>query len=321
MNTKILLTDLAAAAGCSVAQASRAINGKPNVAPEIRARVLAAARQLNYRNTAMRHIPNIAIIKHGSIRLYSGEVIGAIEACLHALKWGWQIFDIANTENINEFFYDGIISVSSAKGIAQNVPRLMNFPLVVINDYGLAMENICSIDPDTFEESRLVLEHLTGLGHKKILRIKHVSGSNSPYLLRGDKEYFAAAKLYNVELSVGNIIYYDGESLEKIVRTAIDDGYTAIFMIHQYFAVAISSVLQKLKVQIPQEISLVTYEVPEVTKFLYPPHTTIAFEYPELARIAVEQLKRRMKGESTAIKFNSPVKLLIRDSTGPAPGR
>jgi LacI family transcriptional regulator len=49
MNRPASLTDVARVAGVSVAAASRALNGRPGVRPEIRDRVLAIAAQLRYR--------------------------------------------------------------------------------------------------------------------------------------------------------------------------------------------------------------------------------------------------------------------------------
>lgn len=318
MNNKVLLSDLAWEANCSVAQASRAINGKPFVAPEIRERVRAAALKLNYRNTAHRHVPNIAILKHWPMGFFSSAVITAVEEALHEQNWTWQIVDVENIENIREFFHDGIISVTSTDHIIKQATWLMNFPLITINFYGNAMENICSIDPDSNEEARLVLEHLTGLGHRRIARIKYTLQEYSErYQHRGDNEFLAMAKLFGIDHEVGNFLYYDDCNLDDVVSRVIAAGYTAIFMIHQRLAVAIASSLQRLGIRVPEEISLITYEISGVTEYLHPPHTTLDFNYVELARMTVKQLKRRMKGETVPVKFNCPVKFTIRESTGP----
>lgn len=319
MNNKILLSDLAREANCSVAQASRAINGKPNVAPEIRERVRAAALRLNYRNTARRHIPNIAIIKQGYCSFFANDVIYALENALREQKWTWQIIDMENAQCIREFFHDGIICIAPPNYLPEHFPWLMNFPQVTFNYYGSAMENICSISPDSYEESRLVLEHLTGLGHRRIARIKYID-DRYDRKHRGDSEFFAAADLLGIKPDVGNFLYHQASQLDSVVREVAAADYTAIFMIHQHLAVAIASALQRLGLRVPEDISLVTYEIPGVTPFLHPPHTTLDFDYAELARMAIRQLKKRIKGETVPVTLNGPVRFTIRESTGPCRG-
>lgn len=59
---KTTLRDIAANLGISISQASRALNRKPDVAPEIREKVLALAKKLNYRNTSGKHVKTIGVL-------------------------------------------------------------------------------------------------------------------------------------------------------------------------------------------------------------------------------------------------------------------
>ena len=316
MKHKILLSDLAAAAQCSISQASRALNGKVNVAPEIRNRVLQAAQNLNYRNLANRHVPVIGIVKNDIICFFLTEIIWALEIELRRRNWKWQIIDVCNAGAIKEFFYDGLIAVVSDFESIQFCTQQTNLPLVAINNYGSAMETLCSIDPDSAEESRLVLEHLAGLGHRQIARIKQIAPNSDRQLShRGDEEFMSEAQLLGLGNTVRTFLFNDPSELETLVRTILAEKFTAIFMIHQHLAVLISSVLHQLGIRIPEDISLVTYEVPYVTGYLYPPHTTLDFNYPEMARISVEQLQKRMRGESVPVTIKAPVQFHLRAST------
>ncbi len=62
------ITDVAAAAGVSVATVSRVLSDKPHVRPEVRARVLAAARELDYQPSRVAR----------SLRLQRSQVFGLI---------------------------------------------------------------------------------------------------------------------------------------------------------------------------------------------------------------------------------------------------
>ena len=59
---KTTLRDIATALGISISQAARALNRKPDVAPEIRERVIALTKKLNYRNTSGKHTKTIGVL-------------------------------------------------------------------------------------------------------------------------------------------------------------------------------------------------------------------------------------------------------------------
>lgn len=91
MTRKVTMEDLAREAGCSRPQVSRAFNGKANVAPEVRARILEAAAKLNYRNTANRHRIRIAVISNGVGGSYTQRILDALMKSALRRNWIFQI--------------------------------------------------------------------------------------------------------------------------------------------------------------------------------------------------------------------------------------
>ena len=111
MTKKITMQDLAREAGCSRPQVSRAFNGQPNVSPEIRARVLAAAERLNYRNTANRHKVRIVVIVRDTSGMYGPLMLDALVKNACARKWICHTVFEQNIHHIPDCFYDGAVSL------------------------------------------------------------------------------------------------------------------------------------------------------------------------------------------------------------------
>ena len=73
--------------------------------------------------------------------------------------------------------------------------------------------------------------------------------------------------------------------------------------------------------EIPRDVSLIVYEETSVTPFQSPPLTAFAYDYPELVRNALDQLLLKINGEKGESQIVVPMRLLLRDSTGPCPAQ
>lgn len=315
MGRKITMQDLAREAGCSKSQVSRALNGLAEVSPEIRQRVLDAAIKADYRNLARNHVPTIALIIQQKADYF---VMPMMEACLveaERRNWGCQVIDSRQCAQLKEFFFDGAISTLFDQSWPRQWGTARSMPLVVINSYGFRPDHICSIDPDPLSEAMLVLSHLHGLGHRRIARI-HIENPGQTYH-RGGREFMRAAAALDLSGGVENLETTEPLSV-AMLQGLIDRGFTAFFVIHQYLAVPAAQMLAATGKKIPGEISLVTYEVPSISPYLSPPHTTVNFDYAQMARLACDQLALRMGGKDAAVgdSFRVPAQLVIRGTTG-----
>lgn len=317
MRGKITLADLARKVGCSESQASRALSGKPDVAPELRARVKDEARSLNYRNLARNHQLRIALLTGGFNGLFTMELLAALSEESMRLRYHCMALDNRHLGIINEYFFDGVIAIGYNDNIAKHWGALSSLPLVLVNGYGLALENICSIDPDPRDGNLLALRHFVELGHRRIARVCGVSeGRSERGRHRGGDEFRkAAAQLGMTEAE--NVEFPMGTPLDEVIPPLLDRGITAILMIHQHLAAAAADCIHRSGRVIPRDVSLITYGVRWVSEFLNPPHTTLDFNYAELARRAFAELKLRIddRERSPDNTINVPNILHIRAST------
>ena len=313
---KVTMEDVAREAGCSRAQVSRMLSGKSYVAEELRMRIQAALKRMNYRNRANRHRIRLAIIVKEAIGLFLYRLLDALMKDILRRKWECCIIPEQNKTLVSERFYDGAVCSVYAREWARKWAEERGMPLVMLNSYGTTFDNICTIDPDTYDESRRVLEHLKSLGHRRIARIHFCAEKKLP---RGGDAFLEAASDLNLAEVRNFSINETKVCLKDTIRPILEQGFTALFMIHQHLAVRAAKTIQDAGFRIPEDVSLITYENPGISEYLTPPHTTLDFDYSAIAKRALDELRLRILGkEGTGGVIPVPNKLIVRGSTGPA---
>ena len=313
---RIMLKDIAAELDISISQVSRALNQKGEVAPEIRAKVLELARKMNYKNLSVRHKRTIAVIVSWFSE-FNDELLN--EILIRTKRRGWRsvVIPYQNIELLNDQFFDGAIMISGER-IAMKWHERYSIPLVVINNFGSALNHICSVFPDADGEVRAAMEHLIALGHTRIARIRgRSSKSTEEELARGLDEFYRIAEEHGIRDTVQNCF---GATLEeKIghVRSLIAKGYTAFLVVLSNEAPILLDAIRKCGKRIPEDVSLITYESHVVSAFQNPPLTTLEYDYPHLVSSALLELDHAMNGKETKSRIIVPVKLNVRGSTGP----
>ncbi len=319
---KQTMIDLAREAGCSKSQVSRAIAGKPGVAPELRARVLELASRWNYRNLADNHRPRIVFAVWSWGCAFADRLLNMLEEESERLGLSYACVDRNNFSFINEHFCDGVIAINfGGNNKGWNWGAFSGLPLIIVNGYGRGLDHIPSIDPDREDEYSLVLKHLAGLGHRRIARVypRNFQDSNR-VISRGASEFQeAAAKLKLME--VEDVVYPRDVPLEAVIPPLLDRGITAVYIVDLMLGIPAAECILRTGRRIPEDVSLVSYELSRISEHLDPPHTTLEFDYRTIARRAVAELHVRIKGEGGSPGGAIPIPniLHVRGSTAPPP--
>ena len=90
---------------------------------------------------------------------------------------------------------------------------------------------------------------------------------------------------------------------------------TAIFASNEYAALGVLRALSKENIQIPSQISILTFDDANWTNILNPSVTVLRQPVDEMARLAWRNMKTLLRGESIenrSVKLNG--KLVIRES-------
>lgn len=312
---KTTLRDIAMNLGISISQASRALNRKPDVAPELREKVLALAKKLNYRNTSGKHTKTIGVLVpwfQFSFDAFVDEIIAQTrQRKLHMI-----IFPRNDVPALDSQLIDGALAIGER--ISSEWGRQHNIPLVVINNFGWVLDNVSSVMPDADSESRQALEHLIALGHRKIARLRGPVSTDRERN-RGLDEFYRIAGQYGIRESVRNICASSPEEMEMHLRTLLEEGFTAFILIPIEWISRCTKTIRDCGREIPRDVSLIVYEEDAVTPFQSPPLTAFAIDYSELVRNALDQLLLEINGEKGESQIVVPTRLILRESTGPCP--
>ena len=315
---KALLKDIAETLGISISQVSRALNHQGQVSNDTKNRVLRLAKKMNYRNFSHRHRKKIAVFAN----YFDDFNIHILNQLLHqsdSMNFAIYVIPLKNLDKLDEKLFDGAILISRNPEHTKWCEKF-KIPLVVINNYGNPLENIACIFPDADCEVRSAMMHFIGFGHKKIARI-HYKGAkvSRRELIRGTDEFYRIAEENGIRDQVCSLYVEksNDEVIDEVLRRA-DEGFTAFLVVIDNRTPRLLQAIRKKGLRIPKDISLITYEY-DNSAYMDPPLTTIEYNYEQLVRKAVEQLKKEIAGEKIVPEIQIPCKLNIRNSTAAPP--
>ena len=311
---KVTMDDVAREAGCSRAQVSRMLSGKSYVAEELRVRIQAALKRMNYRNRANRHRIRLAIIVKELIGLFQNRLLDALMKDILRRKWECCIIPEQNKTLVSERFYDGAVCSVYAREWARKWAEERGMPLVMLNSYGTTFDNICSIDPDTYDESRRVLEHLKSLGHRRIAHVTTFKGERF-----GDER----AEAFLAEMAKRSLpvktewIYRDecfrsGGPLVPFLERLFSEPErpTAVSCGNDLIALRVMTALERQGIRIPEEVSVIGYSDLSFGVACEPELTTIHQPFDRMGETAV---KLALDGGEREVLI--PTELVVRGST------
>ena len=313
----ITAKDIAAKLGLSPAAVSLALNGRPGVSENTRAKVLETAMQMGYArqesSSGSRQPRTLCFVRFaGSVvsvaehTSFSSFVLQGIEARATELNYTTQVryltakdaYNPQNLESIRQA--DGVLFLGTDITKAQ-LPRIElflqamdNTPVVIIDNFLLANRVDC-VGNDCFGGAKAAVEHFLKTGHQRIgyIRAKH--------RIRNFQErehgILAALKEADMELSVAIDVDISSEGafqdFDAWIKTH-DSLPDAFFAENDIMAAAAIRVLKKHGYHIPGDVSVIGFDDIPTCEMLDPPLSTVHCFKEELGAVAVDMLHRRI---------------------------
>ncbi|PRX65882.1 LacI family transcriptional regulator [Nonomuraea fuscirosea] len=320
------ISSVAAAAGVSRATVSRVMNGSPSVHPELAARVRAAAEALDYEPSAAAR--RLALGRTGTVALVVPDLSNPLfQNVLRGLsqaagKAGCQLLVVESDEDPEEEVVLALEARRNADGIVLASPRAPDARLRELSErlapFVLVYREVAGLGaPSLSIDNRAgigeIVAHLTALGHR---RVAYLAG---PPASAGNAERLAALRAdRGLELTVlpcGSMFDHGHAAAGAVVAC----GASAVVGFNDMVASGVLTGLRELDVRVPGEVSVVGFDDIAFARYTSPPLTTVAIPANELGRQAWERLWALMNGESGGYNVRYQPRLLVRDSTGPAP--
>lgn len=321
-------------AGVSTATVSRALRGLPNVSPDTRERVLAAARELDYvaspsaSRLASGQTRSVGVVMPYIGRYYFSQVLSGAEAVLRRAGYDVLLYALPDDRAREVFFeamplrrrVDAVLILTLPLSRAQ----LEQFAAlgVPIGAVGLAAPGVTSVRIDDAAGARTAVNHLVNLGHERIAMIGGgISESEpNPFSTPDDRRDGYRAALADAGLPWLPEYEVDGQYTTVGGEQAmgrllgLSQPPTAVFAQSDRMAVGAMHALRAAGLSCPQDMSIVGFDDHEVAAAL--DLTTIAQPMVDEGATVAQQVLDVLAGGAYTDTL-LPTHLVLRASTSP----
>ncbi|MFE2732703.1 LacI family DNA-binding transcriptional regulator [Streptomyces sp. NPDC059349] len=337
MARKPTIADVAQHAGVSRATVSFALNDRPGIAEETKARVLAAAADLGW--TPSHQARGLSLGKAGAFGLVlarEAEQIGAdpffpafiagVEAVIGQRGDGLMVH--LTTPEQEQGVYERLAARRQVDGVLLTdlrrddprppLMRELGLPAVVVGqpEWGGGLTAVSLDDEPAYADA---IRRLTDLGHR---RIAHVEG---PQELRHAHRRRTAWEqtLRALGLPEGPVLPggFSPEGGARATRELLTrpEPPTAIVYGNDLAAMAGLSVAQELGVRVPDQLSVVGYDDAPLTRYSFPPLASARADARGWGEAAARALDAVIALGAAAHVELPPAEFVPRASIGPAP--
>ncbi|GAA5155011.1 LacI family DNA-binding transcriptional regulator [Nocardioides marinquilinus] len=337
------ISDVARAAGVSKGAVSFALNDRPGVSADTRARVLDVARAMGWTpsagaralSTSRAHAVGLVLARAPEV-LRADSFFPAFIAGLETVLSGRDyalLLQVA--ERDDEPAYRRLAQQQRVDGVIltdlhvdDDRPRLLaelDLPAVLVGprlDVPPSPRQV-TLGADDGPAVRETVRHLVGLGHRVVA---HVAGPADLVHGRSRRAAWEAA-LAEAGLRPGPVVEADfsaesgARATHHLLDLAPDERPTAIVYANDLMATAALAVAHERGVDVPGQLSVTGYDDTELAAHLRPALTTVRTDVVGWGRAAATRLLQLVDGDTGGgpAPAAPTARLVVRASTGPAP--
>ena len=334
----VTIIDVAREANVSPSTVSRVISDSPRISEKTKRKVRQVMDRLNYhpnfqaRNLAAKSTKTIGVIMSHSTSLafqnpFFPEVIRGICTSAHSNKYGMYLSTGGNEEEIYQEVksmvqskkVDGIVLLySKVKDPTLAFLKEAGFPFTMVGRPYQYEKEITYIDNDNRKIAYELIHYLVQLGHNHIAFV----GGNLDYVVSLDRleGYKSAHKDLNLEYKKEYIIHEQYQLPNDInnIRTLMNLEVPPSALIAHDDSVAYEIIrqLEELSIQVPDDISIISFNNHPLSAFVKPPLTTVDISIFQLGLEAANYLFEKIHNtEAPSKSLFVPTTLIERQST------
>lgn len=330
------IKDVAALAGISYTTVSHVVNKTRPVSEEVRVKVEAAIKTLDYvpsavaRSLKAKTTATIGLLVPNSLNPYFAELARGIED--YCERNGYCVILCNSDDNpdkqrsylrvLLEKRIDGLIVASAGgdAGLAEGLAGVRT-PMVIV-DRGLEGVNADLVRIDHEYGAYLATRHLLELGHRDIATIGGpASTSVAQMRLAG---YCRALKEASVDVPRERMLESDFTSTGGYNAAAIlleQNPPSAIFAGNDMIGIGVLRAAAERNIRVPTELSVIGFDDIQMSRYVYPALTTVGQSILQLGEMAAEVLLRRIATPDMATDQRIVMpSIVLRESTAPLAG-
>lgn len=334
------MADVARAAGVSRSTVSYVLSGTRPISSETRERILQAMKDLDYtpnvlaQGLAGSHTGIIALVfpigeigfNVTELEYISAASEQAREDGYHLLLWPYGADKIEEVRKVvNQGLVEGVVLMEvRTRDERVSFLKEANIPFTIIGRTA-DPEDLAYVDTDFEASGSLAVEHVVALGHKEIgflARTQADLDAGHGPMVRTRDAVIAAAREAGIRARVftASPTFPAGRSVLAEIM-ASTPALTALIELNEPATLGLMAAAAERGIKIPADLSVLAVNASEgAAQLSSPPLTSLSPNHGEIARLAVQYLVRRLRGEdySTFQTLVTP-SLMKRGSTAPAP--
>ncbi|MDQ3782980.1 MAG: LacI family transcriptional regulator [Actinomycetota bacterium] len=325
------IIDVAARAGVSKSLVSLVMRGAPNVSDARRAAVLSAAAELGYRPNAMAQglvrsrTFVVGVMLSDLHNPFFTAVVDGISAGAHALDYRALINtgdrSAAREEDAVETLLrlrtDGIVLAGTVIDPAV-IDRLGREVPIVLASKGSASKLVDSVVTDDVAGAALAVDHLVGLGHRRIAHVSGGAGAGADSRVTGYRRAMRRHRLSDQVRVVPGAYTEAGGAAGATALWADGSPPTGIVAPNDLAAIGVIQAVEDMGLRVPDDVSVVGYDDSSVAALAHIGLTSVRQHPEEMGARAVELLVERIdRGRSAACHLVLEPSFTIRSTTAP----
>ena len=313
------IKDIAKACGVGVSTVSRVLNGRPDVSPEVRAKVLSAVESSGYipnnsaRDLGRSRTDTIGVVVRGIGNLFFSQVLGALlqeidrSGFTAALRFIDSDDDEVKAGAVleREKKLRGLIFLGGRYDYTEAELSPVNVPFVCCsftNSFGSLKEDaFSSVSIDDYQTAFRAVEELIRRGHRRISVLAPSLSDHSISELRfnGYRDALAAHGLpFDEALVMENGGRFTMPETYRGMKALLERGaeFSAAFVLSDTTAIAAIKALQDSGRRVPEDVSVIAIDGLDISAYTTPTLSTMVQPTQELGRESVKLLLEILEG-------------------------
>ncbi|GAA4829095.1 LacI family DNA-binding transcriptional regulator [Luteimicrobium xylanilyticum] len=329
------LADVARHAGVSLATASRALNDAYGVSTATRAKVLAAATELDYvaspdaTRLASGATRRVAVVVPHIERWFFGQMVGGLERVLAAADLDVLLYHVGDEADRRDFLtrlparrkVDAVIVVAFPVDEDERQRlELIGAAIIAAGGQSADYPYVCI---DDYEAGSLAMRHLVDLGHRRIAMIGGLDPDQPgwPVVSGRSRAYDDTLKSVGVEPDPRLVHEVEwgptngAAAMHRILDANPDGPPTAVFVHSDELAFGALQALRHRGLRVPDDVSVVSIDDHPLAELL--DLTTVAQDVAAQGAVAGQMVLSTLGDRPGALPsgVTAPVELRVRAST------
>jgi len=293
-----------------------------------RKRILAAARELNYRpnflarSLRVQRTFSVGVITEEIGDAYGGMIVNGIEQFLS--ERGFFFLTVAHRHDPRLLqTYSEMLMARGVEGfitIDTSVAEQPLLPTIAVAGHE-KVENVTNIVLDHRRAAQLALHHLKQLGHQRIAFLRgQAKSSDSAARWEAIQE---VAREFEIQIHPELVVQLEGIDStpelgypygKQLLERKIP--FTALFAYNDISAIGAMRAFQEAGLNVPRDISVVGFDDISLASFSIPPLTTVRQPLLKMGRIAAQTLLDRIEERASFVsEIAIEPELVVRTST------